>query len=136
MKHAIRLTLMVGVAAAALTLIAQQRGYTQSADANAAPNPYKMLDTWAQLPPDRKLGGVIKVQVDHSDGKSIWVFDRCGSNDAATRMVPPIQKFDASGKFIGPSAPACSTFRTASMSIGTAMSGSATSAARTARATS
>jgi hypothetical protein len=35
-----------------------------------------MLDSWAQLPDDRKFGGAIKVQVDHSDGKSIWVFDR------------------------------------------------------------
>jgi hypothetical protein len=37
----------------------------------------------------------IKVQVDRSDGKSIWVFDRCSSNGCN-----PIQKFDATGKFV------------------------------------
>jgi sugar lactone lactonase YvrE len=103
MKHAIRLTLMVGVAAGALMMISGDRGYaqapTQSADANAAPNPYKMQDNWAQLADGRKFGAAIKVQVDHSDGKSIWVFDRCSSNDCSNSMIPPIQKFDASGKF-------------------------------------
>ena len=43
----------------------------------------------------RKLGGAIKVQVDHSDGKSIWVFDRCSEN-----CCNPIQKFDSNGKFV------------------------------------
>ncbi len=99
MKHAIRLALVVGVAAAALTLVSQHRGSAEGVDANAAPNPYKMLDTWAQVPADRKLGGVIKVQVDHSDGKSMWVFDRCGSNECTNSPVAPLMKFDASGKF-------------------------------------
>ena len=99
MKHAIRMTLMVGVAAAALMAASGDRGYTQATDANAAPNPYKMQDNWAQLPPLRKFGAVIKVQVDHSDGKSMWTFDRCGTTDCGNSMIPPIQKFDASGKF-------------------------------------
>jgi sugar lactone lactonase YvrE len=54
-----------------------------------------MQDNWLQLPAGRQLGGAIKVQVDHSDGKSIWVFDRCSSNGCN-----PIQKFDATGKFV------------------------------------
>jgi NHL repeat len=65
-----------------------------------APNPYKMQDGWAQLPQGRKFGAAIKVQVDHSDGKSIWVFDRCASNDCGNSTLAPIQKFDASGKFM------------------------------------
>ena len=100
MKHAIRLTLMAGIAAGALTMVSGDRGYAQGADPNAAPNPYKMQDSWAQLTDGRKFGAAIKVQVDHSDGKSIWVFDRCGTNDCGNSMVPPIQKFDASGKLI------------------------------------
>ena len=52
------------------------------------------------FPDGRKFGAAIKVQVDHSDGKSIWVFDRCASNSCSNSMVPPIQKFDASGKFV------------------------------------
>jgi sugar lactone lactonase YvrE len=101
MKYAIRMTLMLGVAAAALMAASGDRGYTQQAtDPNAAPNPYKMQDNWAQLPELRKFGAAIKVQVDHSDGKSMWVFDRCSGNTCANSMIPPIQKFDSSGKFV------------------------------------
>ncbi len=99
MRHSIRLTLMIGIAAGALMMAAGERGYSQSADPNAAPNPYHMLDSWAQLPADRKFGGVIKVQVDHSDGKSMWVFDRCGSNECTNSTLAPLMKFDQSGKF-------------------------------------
>jgi DNA-binding beta-propeller fold protein YncE len=100
MKHAVKLTLLAGIAAGALTLAAGDRGYAQSADPNAAPNPYKMQEDWAQLPAGRKFGQAIKVQVDHSDGKSIWVFDRCGGNDCGDSTLNPVQKFDASGKFV------------------------------------
>ena len=100
MKHAIRLTLMVGVAAGALMMVWGNWGYAQGTDPNAAPNPYKMQENWAQLTDGRKFGQAIKVQVDHSDGKSIWVFDRCSSNDCSNSMIPPIQKFDPGGKFV------------------------------------
>jgi sugar lactone lactonase YvrE len=99
MRHSIRVTSMIGVAATALMMVAGNRGYSQSTDPNAAPNPYRMLDSWAQLPADRKFGGVIKAQVDHSDGKSIWVFDRCGSSECTNSTLGPLLKFDASGKF-------------------------------------
>jgi hypothetical protein len=99
MQHAIRLALMIGVATGALMMAWANRGYSQSADPNAAPNPYKMLDNWAQLPDDRKFGGTIKVQVDHSDGKSVWVFDRCAATECTDSKLPPLLKFDSSGKF-------------------------------------
>src|SRR5260370_30766356 len=86
---------MVGGAAGALWAVSGDRGYTQAADPNAAPNPYKMQNNWLQLPEGRQLGGAIKGQGDHSDGKSIWVFDRCSSNGCN-----PIQKFDSNGKFV------------------------------------
>jgi len=98
MKYAIKLALLAG--AGALTMAFHGRAYSQGADPNAAPNPYKMLDSWAQLPHGRKFGGVIKVQVDHSDGKSIWVFDRCASTECTNSTLPPLLKFDSSGKFI------------------------------------
>jgi sugar lactone lactonase YvrE len=100
MRHAIKLILMVGVAAGAAMTVSGNRGHAQGADPNAAPNPYKMQENWAQLTEGRKFGQAIKVQVDHSDGKSIWVFDRCASNDCSNSMIPPIQKFDASGKLV------------------------------------
>jgi DNA-binding beta-propeller fold protein YncE len=100
MKHAIRATLMIGVAAGALMAMAGNRLYAQAAGPNAAPNPYKTQDNWAQLADGRKFGAAIKVQVDHSDGKSIWVFDRCGGTECTNSLIPPIQKFDSSGKFV------------------------------------
>jgi DNA-binding beta-propeller fold protein YncE len=104
MTHALKLTLVAAVAAAAVMALMPHEAYSQqpaqSAGAsNAAPDPYKMDPNWAQLPDLRKFGAAIKVQVDHSDGKTIWVFDRCGTNSCSNSMVPPIQKFDASGKF-------------------------------------
>ena len=109
MKYAIGLALWAGVAAGALIIALENRGYTQGIDPNAAPNPYSLQENWAQLPADRKFGGVIKVQVDHSDGKSIWVFDRPAGSEKGVRcvywecsnsMLPPLLKFDSSGKFI------------------------------------
>ena len=49
-----------------------------------------MQENWAQLPADRIFGAVIKVQVDRSDGKSIWVFDRCAARECTNSMLPPL----------------------------------------------
>src|SRR6516165_9766098 len=98
MSHAFRATVMIA-AVGALSGMAGERLYAQGADPNAAPNPYKMQENWAQLPEGRKFGAAIKVQVDHSDGKSIWVFDRCGARECTNSTLAPMQKFDSSGKF-------------------------------------
>jgi NHL repeat len=99
MSHAFRATAMIAAAASALSGIAGERLYAQGADPNAAPNRYKMQENWAQLPEGRKFGAAIKVQVDHSDGKSIWVFDRCGATECTNSTLAPMEKFDSSGKF-------------------------------------
>jgi sugar lactone lactonase YvrE len=90
---------MIAATAGALSGMAGERLYAQGADPNAAPNPYKMQENWAQLPEGRKFGAVIKVQIDHSDGKSIWVFDRCGATECTNSTLAPMEKFDSSGKF-------------------------------------
>jgi streptogramin lyase len=95
-----RAAVTIGIAAGALTAMAGDRLCAQSADPNAAPNPYTLQETWAQVAGGRKFGQAIKVQVDHSDGKSIWVFDRCGSAECTHSTVAPIQKFDSSGKLV------------------------------------
>jgi DNA-binding beta-propeller fold protein YncE len=104
MTPALKMTLMAAVAVGAVMALAPQCADAQAAGQananNAAPDPYKMDANWAQLPDGRKFGAAIKVQVDHRDGKTIWVFDRCGTNSCRNSMVPPIQKFDASGKFV------------------------------------
>ena len=86
MKYAIKLALLAGVTACALTIAFHGHAYSQAADPNAAPNPYKMQDNWASFRRGRKFGAAIKVQVDHSDGKSIWVFDRCGRTECTNSL--------------------------------------------------
>jgi DNA-binding beta-propeller fold protein YncE len=100
MKHVIRATVLTAIAACALAATTGQRVYAQAADPNAAPNPYKTVENWAQLQAGRKFGQVIKVQVDHSDGKSIWTFDRCGAKECTNSPLAPIQEFDSNGKFV------------------------------------
>jgi sugar lactone lactonase YvrE len=89
---------MIGIAIGALAM-SEDGLYAQGAEPNAAPNPYNTQDNWAQLPAGRKFGAAIKVQVDHGDGTSIWVFDRCGSTECTNSTIAPIQKFDSSGTF-------------------------------------
>jgi len=78
---------------------AQAPGQNPDQDVNAAPNPYKTVDDWAKLPPGRIWGMAIGVDIDR-DGKSVWVFDRCGAKSCTGSTVAPIQKFDPSGKLV------------------------------------
>ena len=86
----------LGIAAVALS------GYASCAQegAGAAPNPYRVEENWAKLPEGRKWGGAIGVDIDR-DGKSVWVFDRCGTRDDCSGSdLAPIQKFDPSGNLV------------------------------------
>jgi sugar lactone lactonase YvrE len=73
----------------------------QSQPVNDAPNPYRSVENWAQLPEGRKWGSTSAVEID-KDGKSIWVAERCGGNSACLESptVDPILKFDPSGKLV------------------------------------
>ena len=93
--YALAIAVITALALPGMRLFAQEK-----LDPNAAPNPYRMLDTWAQLPEGRPWGTPIGVELDHSDGKSIWVFDRCGADNCAGSNVAPIMKFDSSGKLL------------------------------------
>lgn len=44
--------------------------------AQALPNPYRLVDDWAQLPDGREMGAVGKVAVDPA-GETIWALIRC-----------------------------------------------------------
>ena len=67
---------------------------------NAAPNPYHAVDFTIQMPDGRKLGAPIGVEIDRSDGKTLWVFERCGGDTCVGSSVAPILKVDASGKVL------------------------------------
>ena len=66
-------------------------------DPNDYPNPYHVDEGWAKL--GRPFGGVSAVDMD-PDGKSVWVFERCGAESCADSNLPPILHFDPSGKLI------------------------------------
>jgi sugar lactone lactonase YvrE len=88
----------LALAASASLATAQSEG--PKTDPNAASNPYHVDEGWAKLTNGRKWGAVSGVDIDR-DGKSVWVFDRCETaNDCSASNLPPIQKFDASGKVV------------------------------------
>ena len=65
---------------------------------NDAPNPYKTVTGWAQLPEGRKWGSTAGVDIG-PDG-NIWAYDRCGTNSCADSNLDPILEFDLSGKLL------------------------------------
>src|SRR6201998_4086009 len=90
----------LGLGTMAAIAICGGAAHTQGAsDPNAPPNPYHVDNSWnLQLPEGRKLGAPIGVEIDHSDGKTLWLFDRCGGESCAGSPLNPIFKLDASGK--------------------------------------
>src|SRR5688572_2686273 len=89
----------IGTAAVAVAGLSIAQPGAQPADPNAARNPYREDIGWAKLPAGRKWGMTIGIAIDR-DGKSIWVFDRCGARECTGLTVPPLQKFDASGNLM------------------------------------
>lgn len=72
--------------------------------AQASPRiyPYAGTSDWAKLPAGRPWGAPSGVKID-PDGKSVWVFERCGDYNGpgcSVSDLPPILKFDSSGKLI------------------------------------
>ena len=78
---------------------AQAPSRAPTADVNAAPNPYRAIDDWAKLPAGRVFGQAIGIDIDR-DGKSVWVFDRCGGKSCTGSPLAPIQKFDSTGNLV------------------------------------
>jgi DNA-binding beta-propeller fold protein YncE len=78
MGHASRRGLAVALAVGpvvALALVASS-GAGGAIFAQALPNPYRIVDGWAQLPNGRPMGAVGKVTID-PDGRHIWAVVRC-----------------------------------------------------------
>src|SRR6266704_2913616 len=92
---------VIGLAVLAAVAIPQTTGFGKPADdPNSAPNLYRVDEGWAKLPPGRKWGAAVGVDIDR-DGKSVWVFDRCATaDDCSASNLAPIQKFDPSGKLV------------------------------------
>jgi len=80
---------------AAVSAFSATGAYAQPA--NAAPNPYRTVEGWAKMPEGRTWGATSAVDV-ASDGRSIWVAERCGANTCAGSTLPAVLLFDASGR--------------------------------------
>jgi DNA-binding beta-propeller fold protein YncE len=87
------------VGGTAVAGLATTGGVVQADDPNSAPNPYRVIEHWAQLPQGRPWGQAIGVDIDR-DGTSVWVFDRCGGKTCEGSHVAPIQEFDSSGRLV------------------------------------
>jgi DNA-binding beta-propeller fold protein YncE len=82
-----------------------------SAPTNSAPNPYRAIEHWGTMPEGRNWGSTSGIGID-PDGSSVWVAERCGAFAPPSLMkpgtpfacdgsnLPPILKFDASGKLV------------------------------------
>jgi sugar lactone lactonase YvrE len=66
---------------------------------NSAPNPYRLDDGWAKRPLGRGHGSTIGLNVDR-DGKSMWIFDRCGGGSCEGSNIAPLTKFDENGNVV------------------------------------
>ena len=97
-----------------LFAIAAGRVHTQGEPqpTNDLPNPYRTTAPWGTLPAGRSWGALNAVAIDR-DGESVWVASRCGANpdtpagvsafqydSCAGSTLPPILKFDASGRLL------------------------------------
>ena len=84
-------------------LAVRQGNYNVSARTaadTALPNPYALDETFFQWPKGRPVGSTSAIDMDR-DGKSIWVFERCGTlNNCIGSKANPIMKFDSTGKLV------------------------------------
>jgi sugar lactone lactonase YvrE len=72
---------------------------TDVAPINDRPNPYRIVENWAKLPPGRVWGATGAVDIDR-DGRSIWVVERCSGVSCADSPLAPILKFDSAGTLV------------------------------------
>jgi kynurenine formamidase/sugar lactone lactonase YvrE len=68
-------------------------------------NPYQVVANHFKLPEGRTMGSTAAIDVDR-DGRSVWVFERCGGPSPSQGLacpeskVDPVLKFDSSGRLV------------------------------------
>ncbi len=111
MRQPARAEYLLGVALLALVAavltpawLSQAQPINQStakpaAPVNSLPNPYRSVENWARMPEGRTWGASAGVYVDPA-GTSVWVAERCGANSCVGSDLPPILRFDMSGRLL------------------------------------
>ena len=56
---------------------------TNAKPAESLPNPYRVVENYFKLPDGRTFGSTPAIDIDR-DGRSIWVFERCGRAGGGT----------------------------------------------------
>jgi DNA-binding beta-propeller fold protein YncE len=96
MSHGFRNRFILVIAAIAMC---GRSAYAQeNAQPNSLPNPYRVVDSWGQLPEGRTWGSVSAISVDKKG--NVWVGDRCGKNDCSDSNLDSVLEFDSSGKLL------------------------------------
>ncbi len=85
--------------AAGLAMAASAARAQAAANSNTAPNPYHEEVGWAKNAVGRPFGATGAIGIDR-DGKSVWVFDRCGGATCEKSKIAPIMKFDSNGALL------------------------------------
>jgi hypothetical protein len=66
---------------------------------NHAPNPYRAVAGWGELPDGRTWGSTSAIYPTR-DGTHIWVAERCGANVCVGSDDDPVLLFDLDGKLV------------------------------------
>jgi sugar lactone lactonase YvrE len=91
MRTATKLTLAL---LSSVAVTAEARAQASYPCVNDGPNPYKLVNNWAQTP--RPWAPTNAVTVDSKD--NVWVFDRCGDKGCAGAKEAPIFELGPDGK--------------------------------------
>jgi sugar lactone lactonase YvrE len=101
-KGRIRLTLAASITAIALSSPGTDVQATGQAT-DSQPNPYQVVANHFTLPDGRTMGSTAAIDIDR-DGRSVWVFERCGGASqalaCAASKLAPVLKFDSSGRLV------------------------------------
>ena len=88
-----------GCTAAAVLFVVAGASPAAAQPPNDLPNPYRTIENHFKMPAGRTWGSTSAVGID-PDGESIWVAERCGTNNCAGSDLPAVLKFDARGNLL------------------------------------
>jgi streptogramin lyase len=102
MTHKSRVCLNVAASFAAIALSSPGTNvHATGRETDSQPNPYQFVANHFKLPDGRTMGSTAAIDIDR-DGRSVWVFERCGGASqalaCASSNLAPVLKFDPSGR--------------------------------------